>query len=124
MPTLAEFIRATKVDVDEGQWNTGHISASAFPLSKARKKHLRFGPDYSWRVVKFRCLGFKCRVLILFNAGKAICRSTFAVEQDNDRVVLCSHEYHAGHPGWHCQCDAGCVPLGTAAVTGSSRGTR
>lgn len=46
--------------------------------------------------------GQKCRVLILFNENKHICRSSFAVEIDNDLVVLCTHEYHANHPGWHC----------------------
>lgn len=102
MPTLSDFIRADKTDLDEGQWNTGHISQSAFPLSHARKKHFRFGPEYRWRLVRFRALGEKCRVLILFNAPKLICRSTFAVEVANDLAVLCNHEYHADHPGWHC----------------------
>ncbi len=102
MPKLSEFIRAEKADVDVGQWQSGHVSPSAFPLSKAKKKHLKFGPTYRWRLVKFRCLGFKCRVLILFNDEKLICRSTFAVDHENDLVVLCTHEYHADHPGWHC----------------------
>ena len=102
MPTLFEFVRAEKTSVDEGQWQSGHINPSVFPLSKAKKKHFRFGPEYSWRLVRFACLGFKCRVLILFNGKKLICRSTFAVEVENDLVVLCSHEYHADHPGWHC----------------------
>jgi hypothetical protein len=102
MPTLAEFIRAEKTDLDEGNWQIGHISPSAFPLSKAKKKHFKYGPEYKWRLVKFDCLGHRCRVLILFNANKLICRSTFAVECGNDLAVLCTHEYHADHPGWHC----------------------
>jgi len=102
LPTLFEFIRAEKSEVDEGQWATGHIAQSAFPLSKAKKKHFRFGPEYRWRLVRFKALGRKCRVLILFNAGKMICRSTFAVEVENDLAVLCNHEYHSDHPGWHC----------------------
>ena len=102
MPKLIDFIRAEKTGVDEGIWQSGHVTPAAFPMSKARKKHLKFGPDYKWRLVKFTCLGLRCRVLILFNGGKLICRSTFAVEQDNDLVILCTHEYHANHPGWHC----------------------
>ena len=102
MPTLSEFIRAEKTEVEEGHWATGHIVPSAFPLSKARKKHFRFGPEYRWRLVRFAALGFKCRVLILFNSDKLVCRSTFAVEVENDLAVLCNHEYHADHPGWHC----------------------
>ena len=59
MPKLIEFIRAEKVDVDEGQWQSGHVSPSAFPMSKAKKKHLKFGPEYKWRLVRFTCLGHK-----------------------------------------------------------------
>ena len=102
MPTLADFIRAEKHEVDEGSWRTGHIERSAFPLSRSKSRHFRFGPEYRWRLVRFQCLGSRCRVLIQYNPGKLICRSTFAVEVDNDLVVLCSHEYHADHPGWHC----------------------
>ena len=102
MPTLAQLIAAAKSEVDEGTWQTGHVSQSAFPVSRAKKKHFKFGPEYSWRLVRFSCLGQKCRVLILFNENKHICRSSFAVEMDNDLVVLCTHEYHANHPGWHC----------------------
>lgn len=107
MPTLFDFVRAEKTDVDEGHWQNGHINRSVFPLSKAKNKNFRFGPDYSWRVVRLRCLGFRCRILILFNPSKLICRSTFAVEVENDLAVLCTHEYHANHPGWHCHVSLG-----------------
>lgn len=102
MPTLADFVRAEKFEVDEGVWTVGHINQSAFPLSKAKGKHYRFGSEYKWRVVRFRALGHKCRVLIIMNTRKLICRCTFAVEVKNDLAVLCNHEYHADHPGWHC----------------------
>lgn len=102
MPTVFDFIRADKTEVDEGTWHSGHIAPSAFPLSKAKRKHLKFGPEYRWRLVRFKALGYKCRVLIIFNPNKLICRSTFAIERDNDLAVLCCHEYHADHPGWHC----------------------
>ena len=102
MPTLAQFIAAEKSDVDEGSWQSGNVSPTAFPLSKAKNKRFKFGKEYKWRLVRFSCLGYKCRVLILFNDGKFICRSSFGVEIDNDLAVLCTHEYHASHPGWHC----------------------
>jgi len=47
-------------------------------------------------------LEHSCRVLILYNKNKEICRSTFAVEVEKDLAVLCSHEYHSDHRGWHC----------------------
>lgn len=102
MPTLFDFVRAEKTNVDIGSWHSGHINRSAFPLSKAKAKNYKFGPEYKWRVVRFDSLGVGCRILIIFNDSKLICRSVFAVEAQNDLVVLCSHEYHADHPGWHC----------------------
>lgn len=102
MLKISDFIRATKTDVDVGQWEHGHIKPSVFPLSKAKRKHFKFGPEYRWCLIRFNALEQSCRVLILYNKNKQICRSTFAVDVDNDIAVLCTHEYHADHPGWHC----------------------
>ncbi len=102
MPTIVEFIRAEKNNVKIGEWHTCHIAPSFFPLSQAKRKNYRFGSEYAWRVVTFECLGHKCRILILYNESKNICRSTFGVDVEKDVAVLCTHEYHADHPGWHC----------------------
>ncbi|TXL72274.1 hypothetical protein FHP25_25920 [Vineibacter terrae] len=99
---LVEVIRATKVDVEIGKWETGHITRSQFPLSQAKNKNYKFGPDYRWRVVRFRCLGHEWRVLLLLCAPREIFRTTLAVEVGGDLRVVCQHEYHASEPGWHC----------------------
>jgi hypothetical protein len=102
MPTLAEFIRGDKIDLDEGAWSAGHIQRTAFPMSGSKPKNYKFGPEYSWRIIRFSCLSHRCRILILLNENKRIMRAVFGVEVGKDLAVLCSHEYHADHVGWHC----------------------
>lgn len=99
---LKEVIRADKQDVELGAWASGHIPRSAFPLSKVKDKAFKYGPSYSWRVIKFACLGKKCRVLLILNADKGIYRARLGVEDAADMVVLCEYEFHASEPGWHC----------------------
>jgi hypothetical protein len=78
--TLAEVIRAVKADVDVGSWQQGHIPRSAFPLSLARAKNYKFGPEY----VRFSCLGANFRVLLLLNEGKSIYRATLGLDEGSD----------------------------------------
>lgn len=99
---LAEVIRAQKSSIDVGPWHAGHVPRSAFPLSKVKDRHYKYGPSYSWRVVKFLCLGFRCRVLIQLNEGKQIYRARLGIEVAGDMVCLCDHEFHSSEPGWHC----------------------
>jgi len=82
--TLAEVIRAVKADVDVGSWQQGHIPRSAFPLSLARAKNYKFGPEYRWRIVRFSCLGANFRVLLLLNEGKSIYRATLGLDEGSD----------------------------------------
>lgn len=116
MPKLADFIRSDKSRISIGEWKPGHVPRHAFPLSGAKSKGYKFGPEYSWRLIQFECLGRRCRILLIFNEGKQILRSTFGVEVGGDVAVLCTHEFHADHPGWHCHlhvCDLSSVPVGT-----------
>lgn len=100
---VSDVIRAAKSDIEIGEWKSGHIPRSAFPLSKAKPKNYKFGPEYKWRVVTFKTESGKFRVLLLVNEGKNIFRATLASETlDGDLIVLCQHEYHQSEPGWHC----------------------
>jgi hypothetical protein len=115
MPTLADFIRAEKQNIDAGKWAVGHVQRTSFPMSGSKPKHYRFGQEYSWRVVKFDCLSHRCRVLILINENKRILISCLGVEVGKDLAVLCAHEYHASHEGWHCHLhsqDLSSIPAG------------
>jgi hypothetical protein len=99
---LADLIRAEKTKTNLGEWKAGHIPRSAFPLSRVKEKQYRLGPAYSWRLITFIACKLKCRILITLNEEKEIFRARLGVECDNDIVVLCDHEFHAGEPGWHC----------------------
>lgn len=99
---LKEVIKADKTGVDLGQWNVGHIPRTSFPLSKVKDRRYKYGTAYSWRVIKFTCLGKKCRVLLLLNLDKGIYRARLGIEDSGDMFVLCDHEFHASEPGWHC----------------------
>ena len=112
---ITEIIRALKTDVSVGQWNTGHVSRSAFPISSARAKNYKFGSEYKWRVVKFDCLNRSFRILILLNEAKQIYRATLGIEVENEMAIICQHEFHASEPGWHCHvtmADDSTLPIG------------
>lgn len=116
MPDLADFIRADKTNIKVGAWHTGKINPSAFPMSGARAKAYKYGPSYSWQLVTFDCLGYSCRVLILLNLEKNYMKASFGVDRGSDTALLCDHEFHGDHPGWHCHLetsDLGDVVAGT-----------
>jgi len=99
---LKEVIRSPKTNVKIGEWHIGHVPRSKFPMSRARTKSYRFGPDWKWRLVTFEVAGNLCRILLLLNESKEIYRARLAVEMEGDMLVLCEHEYHATEAGWHC----------------------
>ena len=103
MPRLADFIRADKTSLRlDDSWSSGHIPRTKFPMSGAKAKAYKFGPSWHWRLIRFNCLGERCRVLVLVNFEKEEMRAAFGVEQGQDTVLLCDHEFHGNHPGWHC----------------------
>lgn len=102
MHTLKDFIRAPKSELKLGEWHHGKIPRKAFPLSGARPRAYRYGPSYCWRLASFQCLGYDCRVLVLLNEERSSMRASFGVDRNGDTILLCDHEFHADHPGWHC----------------------
>ena len=116
---VSDVVRGPKTDVEISEWRAGHIPRERFPLSRARAKSNKLGPEYRWRVIKFDCLGDSFRVLVVFNEAKQIYRATLAVERQEGRqqelAVLCQNEYHASEPGWHCHvtfAEIDTLPLG------------
>ena len=99
---VSDIIRGVKSKPDLGEWKNGHIPRAVFPLSRAKNKNYKFGQEYKWRVVSFTGVHHKCKVLLLLNEGKQICRITLGAEINGDMAVLCQHEFHASEPGWHC----------------------
>ena len=99
---IKDVIRAEKNNLELGKWADGHIPRSAFPMSRLKDKRYKYGPDYSWRVVKFEIGDLECRILVMVNESKQIFRARLGVNVNVDMAVLCDHEFHASEPGWHC----------------------
>lgn len=115
---IQDIVRAIKTDVHVTDWKEGHIPRATFPLSQARPKNYKFGPEYKWRLVRFDCLGNTFRLLVVFNEAKQIYRATLGMDVErDDLVVLCQHEFHASEPGWHCHvtfAEAATLPHGVS----------
>lgn len=56
--------------------------------------------------------GRECRVLVVFNAAKEKYQAVLGVMAADILSVLCTYEYHAVEPGWHCH--AVCEDVRTA----------
>ena len=104
---LRRIIKATKASVKTGEWKHGEIPRSQWPSRRAKAKAYKFGPRYQWRIISFLSAEHECRVRIIFNESKQICRATLGVTLNGETVTICDYEYHASEPGWHChaRCD-------------------
>ena len=60
------------------------------------------GSSFRWCVITFEVLGSECRVLVVVNAPKQKYEAILGVMASNGLRILCSYEYHATEPGWHC----------------------
>lgn len=107
--TLKEIIHASKTDIVNGEWKTGRIQKSDFPLSKARAKDYKYGPAYDWCIIKFKALGLDCRVRILLREGREIFSATLGVCEGNDMRILAALEFHGTEPGWHAHAKCGAI---------------
>ena len=90
-----------KTALEFGRWETGKMSRSAFPMSKARAKAYRLGSAWTWRVIKFDADGSQYRILVAYRTDKEQFMATLAVEDAGDMRIVASLEYHPTHGGWH-----------------------
>lgn len=97
---LREIVRAPKDDINIGQWRSGKVPRAEFPLARGP---YNLGTAYKWNVITFRALEAECRVLVVFNEAKQRYEAILGVMGPRGTMrVLCSYEYHASEPGWHC----------------------
>ena len=98
---LRDIFRAPKTNVKISKWESGKVPKRQFPMSKL-KNGVQMGPDWSWRVVLFSAIGNDFRLLIKLNEKKEYFAAILAIEYNSDLLVLCHHELHTSHKGWHC----------------------
>ena len=111
-PRLRRFVGAPKADIKLGAWHSGKVPKKDFPMAK---QAYGLGSSFRWRVISFVALGVECRVLVILNLAKEKYEAILGAMGSETLHVLCSYEYHAGEPGWHCHAacdDLASVPLG------------
>jgi hypothetical protein len=98
---LKQIILAPKSGIDIGKkWTSGKVPRAEFPMAKAA---YRLGQSFKWTTIKFQALGSECRVLVVMNPAKQKYDAILGVMGANGALrILCSYEYHATEPGWHC----------------------
>lgn len=116
MARLREIVCAPKTDIDIGNWHSGKVPKADFPMAR---QAYGLGSSYRWCVISFGALGVECRVLVVFNLAKQKFEAILGAMTQGMLRILCSYEYHAGEPGWHCH--AACQEL-TAVPFGYMRG--
>jgi hypothetical protein len=117
---ISDIIRGDKSAIQISDWKTGHITRTAFPLSRVKSRRYKLGSEYRWRTIQFTALGREFRVLIELNENKAIYRATLGLKNEEDITVICQHEYHNSEPGWHCHVSFGEVEKLPSGVMRSS----
>ncbi len=66
------------------------------------KQAYGLGNSYRWCVISFTALTVDCKVLVVFNLGKQKYEAILGVMGAGALRVICSYEFHAFEPGWHC----------------------
>ncbi len=101
-----DIILAAKRIKSDGQWASGVMPRTAFPLSKSGNKAYKLG-NRRWRVVTFDACGVGCRLLINYHPMLSQYQAILGVEVGGDTKVLAFLEHHPTHKGWHAHicCD-------------------
>ena len=105
--TIKDIVRSPKRITNDGQWASGTMPRSAFPLSKSGGRSYKLG-NRRWRVIVFEADGVSCRLLINYHPMLLEYQAILGVELGGDTKVLACLEYHPTHKPWHIHvcCDA------------------
>jgi hypothetical protein len=97
---LREIIRTPKTDIRIGHWHSGKVPKADFPIARTA---YQLSNSFKWCVIEFQALGARCRVLVVTNEAKQKYSAILGVSGPAGSLrILCSYEYHASEPGWHC----------------------
>ncbi len=97
---LKEIVRASKTEIKIGTWHQGKVDRKEFPIAK---KAYGLGNSFRWSVIVFQAMGVECRTLVVLNVAKQKYNAILGVmAEDGTLRIICSYEYHASEPGWHC----------------------
>ena len=110
---LKDIVRARKVVSAPGQWQTGTMPRSAFPLSKSKGKAYKLG-NRRWRAIVFTANGALCRLLVSYSYDLWQYQALLGIDDGGDTKLLARLEHHPTHGGWHAHvtCDSDVAPPG------------
>lgn len=82
-----------------GQWQSGKMPRTAFPLSK--NNSFRLGRGWDWCIHELIDANYSYKLLVAFHKGKAEFLAWLTMSKGTDQAVLARLEYHRSHLGWH-----------------------
>ena len=102
---VRDLIAAPKVVTKAGEWKSGKMTRTAFPMSRTR--NFQLGARWSWRVDLVDAGGVECRLLTAFEPSKHGFLAWLTCRRGDAHVMLARLEYHGSEPGIHCHasCD-------------------
>jgi hypothetical protein len=101
---LRQVIHAPKGGIKIGGWNLGKVPKKDFPLARSA---YGLGASFQWCVINFSALDADFRVLVIFHPAKEKYDAILGAMSAQGLRVICSYQYHAGEPGWHCHAACG-----------------
>jgi hypothetical protein len=123
---VRKLLAKPKVVTKAGEWKTGKMSRTAFPLSRSRSFVL--GSNWSWRVDILTVDGSELRLLTAFEPSKQSFLSWLSLKRGDSHVVLARLEFHGHEPGIHahasCDTDLHDIPAGVVKPYGTRRAPR
>lgn len=112
-----------KVVSKAGEWKSGKMTRTAFPLH--RNRSFTLGTQWSWRVDVLDVKGTEMRLLTAFEPLKQNFLAWLSYKRGDSYVVLARLEFHGTHPGLHahavCNSDLEDVTAGVVKPFGTLR---
>jgi len=107
-----DLILKPKTVTKAGEWKTGKMARTAFPLSRTR--NIQLGVRWTWRVDILDIDGVEGRLLTAFEPSKQGFLGWLSYQRGDSYIVIARLEFHGSEPGLHCH--ASCDDLGTLSV--------
>ncbi len=108
---LRQIVRAPKSNISIGKWQSGKVPRTAFPMAK---QAYGLGSSFRWCVIEFSAIGREYRLLVVLHLQKQKFEAVMGTLENGSLRIICSLEYHATEPGWHCH--AACEDIATLPV--------
>lgn len=123
---IFEIVKASKSNVNWGDWTDKKPKKADFPMSKKRGNIFPITRKWRWVTIDFDALGRKFVVFVTYHKDVPEFQAVLAERLPQDTRTLSRLEYHGRHPvlGWHvhaCCGDVSELELGITKPKGQKR---